>query len=132
MQRRSAGALTYRLMQPTGSYGGQPQFSGDGNWYWNGSQWVSLLSPDGRFRWTGTAWVAVRKKMLFGDHANQSIACAVIGLACGFFFPFGLWAGWKAYQELPWKRTQATVGMILNGVGMGLWVATVMYRIAVR
>ena len=116
-------------MQPTGPYGAQPQFSPDRNWWWNGSQWISILSPDGRHRWTGTAWVPVRK-MFLGDHANQSIACAVIGLLCGLFFPFGLWTGWKAYQELPWKRTQATVGMILNGAGCGLWIATVMYRLA--
>jgi hypothetical protein len=33
-----------------------PQFSGDGNWWWDGRQWVSTRSPDGRYRWNGTAW----------------------------------------------------------------------------
>jgi hypothetical protein len=69
--------------------------------------------------------------MLFGDHANQSIASAVIGLFCGFFFLFGLWAGYKAYQELPHKRTQALVGMILNGVGCGLLLVSILYRVAI-
>ncbi len=117
-------------MQPPGAHGAQPQFSADGRWFWNGTQWISNLSPDGRYRWTGSAWVPVRK-MFLGDHANQSIACAVVGLACAPFFPFGLWVGWKAYRELPWKRTQAAVGMILNTAGCGLWVVTVLYRIAV-
>jgi hypothetical protein len=37
-----------------------PQFSSDGNWWWDGAQWMSTLSPDGHFRWNGTAWVAAR------------------------------------------------------------------------
>lgn len=76
------------------------------------------------------AWSPVRK-MLLGDYANQSIFCAVAGLLCGFLFPFGLWAGYRAYKDLPWKRTQAIVGMVLNGVGCGLVVASITYRLAV-
>lgn len=33
--------------------------SPDGNWLWDGHQWVSTVSPDGAWRWNGTAWVAV-------------------------------------------------------------------------
>lgn len=33
-----------------------PQFSSDGNWWWDGIHWISTLSPDGRYRWNGTAW----------------------------------------------------------------------------
>jgi hypothetical protein len=105
-----------------------PMFSADGHYWWDGRQWVPAVSPDGRFRWNGYAWLPVRK-MLFGDHANQSIACAVIGLLCGLLFPFGLWAGYTAYQELPHKRTQALVGMILNGVGCGLVLVGILYRV---
>jgi hypothetical protein len=104
-------------MQPPGGAGiSAPQFSNDGKWYWNGQQWVTAISPDGRYQWTGTVWTPV-KKMLFGDHANQSIVCAVIGLLCGFMFLFGLYAGIRTYNELPWKRTQAIVGIALNAVG---------------
>jgi len=106
-----------------------PVFSQDGRWYWDGRQWISAISPDGRYRWTGTTWAPVRK-MLLGDHANQSIACAIIGLLCGLMFPFGIYAGYKAYQELPHKRTQAIVGMVLNTAGCGLLVLSILYRLA--
>jgi hypothetical protein len=33
--------------------------SADGNFYWDGVQWVSSLSPDGRWRWSGQAWVPI-------------------------------------------------------------------------
>ena len=36
------------------------QFSSDGNWWWDGTQWRSAISPDGYYRWNGTAWVAAR------------------------------------------------------------------------
>jgi len=115
-------------MQPPGGAGiSAPQFSNDGKWYWNGQQWVTAISPDGRYQWTGTAWAPV-KKMLFGDHANQSIACAVIGLFCGFMFLFGLYAGIRAYNDLPWKRTQAIVGIALNAVGCVLVVLLLIAR----
>ena len=32
------------------------QFSPDGEWYWDGSQWRPAFSPDGRWRWDGTGW----------------------------------------------------------------------------
>jgi hypothetical protein len=35
------------------------KMSGDGMYYWDGSQWNSTLSPDGRWRWNGSAWVPV-------------------------------------------------------------------------
>lgn len=35
-----------------------PQFSNDGNWWWDGTQWTSTLSPDGHYRWNGTTWVS--------------------------------------------------------------------------
>jgi hypothetical protein len=114
-------------MQPPNGIGAMAPFSQDGRWYWDGQQWVSTLSPDGKYRWTGKAWAPVRK-MFLGDHANQSIASAVIGLLCGLFFPFGLYAGIKAYQELPWKRTQAIVGIVLNSVGTFLWVVLLIIR----
>lgn len=31
--------------------------SADGLYYWDGSRWISTLSPDGRWRWNGVAWV---------------------------------------------------------------------------
>ncbi len=33
-----------------------PQLSPDGDFYWNGLTWVSLLSADGTQRWDGKAW----------------------------------------------------------------------------
>lgn len=31
--------------------------SPDGNFYWDGAQWISALSPDGHWRWNGAEWV---------------------------------------------------------------------------
>jgi hypothetical protein len=33
--------------------------SDDGLYYWDGSRWISTLSPDGRWKWNGSAWVPV-------------------------------------------------------------------------
>jgi hypothetical protein len=33
------------------------RLSPDGQYYWDGQQWISTLSPDGRHRWNGTAWI---------------------------------------------------------------------------
>lgn len=30
--------------------------SDDGNWFWDGSDWMPTLSPDGRWRWTAAGW----------------------------------------------------------------------------
>ncbi len=117
-------------MQPPAGYATQPQFSSDGRWWLDGTRWISTFSPDGRYRWTGTSWAPVRK-MLLGDYANQSIACAILGLLCGVAFILGLVAGYLAYRELPWKRTQATIGIVLNGVGLGLWILLLFIRFAV-
>jgi hypothetical protein len=114
-------------MQPPAPYGTQTQFSRDGNWFWDGSRWTSTLSPDGRYRWTGTRWAPVRG-MLLGDYANQSIACAILGILCGIAFALGLVAGYLAYRDLPWKRTQAIVGLVLNGTGLALWVLLLFLR----
>ena len=116
-------------MQPPGGGGTTPtQFSTDGAWWWDGQQWQAAVSPDGRYRWNGVAWTPI-KKMLFGDYANQSIVCAVAGLFCFFMFPFGLYAGYRAYQDLGHKRTQAIVGIVLNAAGLGLWLLGIVYRI---
>jgi hypothetical protein len=121
---------TFWVMQASPGPGAPPQFSGDHLWWWDGYRWTSIVSPDGRYRWTGTAWVPMRK-MLFGDFANQSIAAVVIGIFCGLFFPFGIYAGYRAYQELPWKRTQATVGIVLNSIGFVLWLLSALYKLSV-
>ena len=116
-------------MQPPTPSGMQTQFSADGKYYWDGTRWRSVMSPDGRFRWTGTRWLPVRR-MLLGDYANQSIACAILGILCGIAFILGLVAGYLAYRDVPWKRTQAIVGLVLNGAGLGLWLFLVILRVA--
>ena len=35
------------------------QFSDDGMWWWNGSEWKRSLSEDGRWRWDGVSWQPV-------------------------------------------------------------------------
>jgi hypothetical protein len=35
------------------------QISPDGNWWWDGQQWLSTLSPDGRMRWNGQQWLPI-------------------------------------------------------------------------
>jgi hypothetical protein len=34
-----------------------PQFSSDGEWWWNGKEWIPSVSDDGRSRWNGTRWI---------------------------------------------------------------------------
>jgi serine/threonine-protein kinase len=34
------------------------QVSPDGQWFWDGQNWLTTLSPDGQFRWDGRDWVA--------------------------------------------------------------------------
>ncbi len=63
-----------------------------------------------------------RRQLPLGDYANQSIACVLLGLLCGFAFVPGLITGYLAYRDLPRKRTQATIGIVLNCVGIGLWI----------
>ena len=63
-----------------------------------------------------------RRQLPLGDYANQSIACVLLGLLCGLAFVLGLITGYLAYRDLPRKRTQAVVGMILNALGIGLWI----------
>lgn len=43
-------------MTPDAESGASPRFSSDGNWWWDGTQWISTISPDGHYRWNGTAW----------------------------------------------------------------------------
>ena len=46
--------------QPSGGVqaAAPPRLSGDGAWWWTGTQWVRTLSKDGRWRWDGARWVA--------------------------------------------------------------------------
>jgi hypothetical protein len=45
-------------------------------------------------------------------------------------FLFGLYAGVKAYRDLPWKRTQAIVGIALNAAGCVLLVVLLAFRVS--
>ena len=90
---------------------------------------AGAISPDGKYRWDGTAWVPY-KKMFLGDYANQSIVSGIIALLCAPFFLYGLYAGFKAYRELPHKRTLAIVGIVLNALLGVIWVIGIFARIA--
>jgi hypothetical protein len=46
-----------RLHESTQPPHRNPYYSEDGNWRYDGSQWVSTLSPDGLWRFDGTSWV---------------------------------------------------------------------------
>lgn len=71
-----------------------------------------------------------RRQLPLGDYANQSIACVVLGVLCGVAFVLGLIAGYLAYRDLPRKRTQAVVGMVLNTIGIGVWILILAARFA--
>ncbi|HET7421563.1 MAG TPA: hypothetical protein VFL27_14390 [Candidatus Dormibacteraeota bacterium] len=70
------------------------------------------------------------RQLPLGDYANQSIACVVLGVLCGVAFVLGLIAGYLAYRDLPRKRTQAVVGMVLNTIGIGVWILILAARFA--
>lgn len=63
-----------------------------------------------------------RRQLPLGDYANQSIACVFLGLLCGIAFIVGLITGYLAYRDLPHKRRQAVIGIVLNSVGIGVWI----------
>ena len=69
-----------------------------------------------------------RRFIPLGDYANQSIACVVLGLLCGVAFVLGLATGYLAYRDLPHKRTQAMVGIVLNAVGLVVWIVLLAAR----
>ena len=69
-----------------------------------------------------------RRQLPLGDYANQSIACVVLGVFCGFACVLGLVAGYLAYRDLPHKRRQALVGIVLNTIGIGLWIVLLAAR----
>ena len=52
-------AVVLLLARGKGSGQRDQQLSADGNWWWNGSQWVPTLSADGTWRWDGKSWRAV-------------------------------------------------------------------------
>jgi len=104
-----------------------PQFSPDGKWWWDGQQWGSAISSDGLRSWNGAAWVPVRK-MFMVDYATHSIFAAGFGVFCGLLWPYGFWCGYLAYKELPHRRTQAIVGMVLNAIGYVWLVLVIIYR----
>ena len=78
--------------------------------------------------------------MFMVDYATHSIFAAVMGFLCGivggplqlFFWPYGFWCGYLAYKELPHRRNQAIVGMVLNGFWCVLFVLVlaIIYRIS--
>ena len=63
-----------------------------------------------------------RRQLPLGDYANQSIACVFLGLLCGVAFVVGLITGYLAYRDLPRKHKQAVIGIVLNSIGVGLWI----------
>ena len=69
-----------------------------------------------------------RRQLPLGDYANQSIACVVLGLLCGLAFVVGVVTGYLAYRDLPHKRTQAVVGLVLNSIGIGVWIVLLAAR----
>jgi hypothetical protein len=34
-----------------------PVYSNDGQWVWDGRDWLPIVSPDGSWRWNGTKWI---------------------------------------------------------------------------
>ena len=59
------------------------QFSPDGLWWWDGTEWRPAISPDGTWRWDGRAWVpAAQVAAARGRGAGGTallVTCAVFG-----------------------------------------------------
>jgi hypothetical protein len=61
-------------------------FSGDGYWWWNGSQWLPAFTPDRQWRFTGERWVPVRG----GRRPPRWLVVSGIGWLAGL-------VGWLVY-----------------------------------
>lgn len=72
--------------------------SPDGQWYWDGQQWVTALSPDGRWRWDGARWAAASAPKV--HQSSPSVFRQIPGLRTG--------AAWKL-------AVAGFVGLILVG-----------------
>lgn len=65
------------------------QFSSDGEWFWDGSQWRPVFSPDRRWLWDGTAWRPATPPA----------------------------ASWR-YEPTPWTRRLQVLVLVLMAVGL--------------
>lgn len=57
------------------------QFSPDGLWWWDGSQWRPAISPDGAWRWDGHGWVPAAQVRPAGG--GSTAAVVAIGIFAG-------------------------------------------------
>jgi len=103
-----------------------PQFSADGKWWWNGQAWVPVTAQ--RAVPPRRAWIR--------DWANESLVLGALGWFCSFFLAFGplflmlgLIGGIVALSKSPY-RSRAIAGIILNAVGLAVFVAILANRAA--
>ncbi len=54
------------------------QLSPDGQYYWDGAKWVSLVSPDGAYRWDGGSWRSTASSPRVRGRAAALIAGSVL------------------------------------------------------
>jgi hypothetical protein len=54
--------------------------SPDGNWFWNGSSWITSIHPNGHWRWTGSKWEPIAQRV------DQGTAMTGISVAAGCVF----------------------------------------------
>jgi len=72
------------------------QLSPDGQFMWNGGQWISSLSADGAYRWDGGGWVPTgAAPPPPGYAARAGAAAGAVPVAGGLGYQFGGSAAWS-------------------------------------
>jgi hypothetical protein len=54
------------------------ELSPDGNYYWNGVEWIRAITPDGAWRWDGRAWRPAGRRTRPGARTAAVIASGVV------------------------------------------------------
>jgi hypothetical protein len=102
-------------------------YSPDGNWWWNGSQWVPVAAPPAQRRWPVTnnmdryrgdscsQWIALSLILVFGFGtllmvgiavvllANSQVLVGLFTLGMGLFLVIplavGVWLAWHSFKR---------------------------------
>jgi len=88
------------------------RLSPDGHWWWDGSDWRSVVSPDGWWRWNGERWVAARAQpQRAGPRTGMLVALiatgAVVVLVAASVLTYAVVTGLNNVQKVTSSSTAA-------------------------
>jgi hypothetical protein len=95
-----------------------PPLSPDGNWFWDGSSWITTIHPSGHWRWTGSRWESFAQPVEGGlvmtiiSAGAGCLAFAILFFVTIFFF-LGLT---QLLQRGGWDETRAWAALAVFGL----------------